>query len=267
MPYLAPKKRLGQNFLIDKSIVDNIILSAGQLENKSIIEIGGGTGNLTKYLLETNPKKLVVIEIDQDYNHILTKVLKSSRVETMLINQDILSTDISNYFSEPPIIFGNLPYNISTKILSKLLIPVNEKRNWEKLFLMFQLEVAKRIVAPPNTKDYGRLSLFSQFYSHPTIEFQISKKSFFPQPKVESALVKFEYNDQYYKKFNNKLFSEIIKMSFQGRRKMLKNSLKNKYDDICSILETCGIAEDCRAETLSLDQFCTITDKLDEKLA
>ena len=130
---------------------------------------------------------------------------------------------------------------------------------------MFQLEVAKRIVALPNTKDYGRLSLFSQFYSHPSIEFEISKKSFYPAPKVQSALIKFEYNDQYYKKFNNKLFLDLIKMSFQGRRKMLKNSLKKKYDNVSSVLKKCGIFENCRAENLTLKQFCKIAHKLEKK--
>ena len=97
--------------------------------------------------------------------------MQSSSVKTTLISEDILKTDIYSYFSEPPVIFGNLPYNISTKILAKLLTPSNDKNKWEKLFLMFQLEVANRIVAKPNTKQYGRLSLFSQFYSFPSLEF------------------------------------------------------------------------------------------------
>ena len=137
-----------------ETIIEKIISSAGQLENKCIVEIGGGSGNLTKYLLEAKPKKLLVIEIDKDYIKILKEILKSKNVETLLISDDVLHTDIYSYFSEPPVIFGNLPYNISTKILAKLLVPADRKKNWEKLLLMFQLEVANRIVAEPNTKQY-----------------------------------------------------------------------------------------------------------------
>ena len=129
MQKINPKKKFGQNFLTDRSIVEKIILSAGDIENKSIIEIGGGSGNLTKYLLKAKPKKLLVIEIDKDYNNILNKVLENSSVETKLISDDVLNTDIYSYFSEPPVIFGNLPYNISTKILARLLTEKNGAPN------------------------------------------------------------------------------------------------------------------------------------------
>ena len=194
MYQIFPKKRFGQNFLIDESIVEKIIFAAGNLENKSILEIGGGSGNLTKHLLKVKPKKLSVIEIDKDYSEILSRILDNNSIETELISKDVLHTDIFSSFSEPIIVFGNLPYNISTQILAKLLIEANGKNKWDKLLLMFQLEVARRIVAKPNTKEYGRLSLFSQFYSSPSLQFQISKNAFFPVPKVESALVKFQKN-------------------------------------------------------------------------
>ena len=264
MHEISPKKKFGQNFLTDKSVVERIISSAGQLENKTILEIGGGSGNLTKYLMKAKPKRLLVVEIDKDYIEILKGVLKSKNVETLLISKDILHTDIYSYFSEPPIIFGNLPYNISTKILAKLLVPADRKKGWEKLLLMFQLEVANRIVAAPNTKQYGRLSLFSQFYSNPSLEFQIPKTSFFPIPKVESALVKFQSNFNNNDKYNGVLFQEIIKKSFQGRRKMIKNTLKNSYKDISTIMKTCNIPENSRPENISLQQFCSLTKELEK---
>ena len=264
MHEIAPKKKFGQNFLTDKSVVERIISSAGQLENKTILEIGGGSGNLTKYLMKAKPKRLLVIEIDKDYIEILKGILKSKNVETLLISKDILHTDIYSYFSEPPVIFGNLPYNISTKILAKLLVPADRKKGWEKLLLMFQLEVANRIVAAPNTKQYGRLSLFSQFYSNPSLEFQIPKTSFFPIPKVESALVKFQSNSNNKDEYNGVLFQEIIKKSFQGRRKMIKNTLKNSYKDISTIMKTCNIPENSRPENISLQQFCSLTKELEK---
>ena len=263
MPEIAPKKKFGQNFLIDQTVLERIITSAGSLENKSILEIGGGSGNLTKHLLEAKPKKILVIEIDKDYIYPLKNILKSESIETKLISHDILDTDIYSFFSEPPVIFGNLPYNISTKILTKLLAPENGKVKWEALLLMFQLEVANRIVAKPNTKQYGRLSLFSQFYSSPSLQFQISKTSFYPVPKVESALVKFERNNKNHNKFNGILFQEIIRKSFQGRRKLIKNTLKTSYRDISTIMSTCDIPSDSRPENVTLQQFCSLTEAIE----
>ena len=264
MHKIAPKKKFGQNFLTDQSVIERIVSSAGQLENKSILEIGGGSGNLTKHLINAKPKHLVVIEIDKDYVKILGKILQSSSVKTQLISEDILKTDIYSYFSEPPLIFGNLPYNVSTKILAKLLAPSNDTNKWENLFLMFQLEVANRIVAKPNTKQYGRLSLFSQFYSFPSLEFQISKNSFFPIPKVESALVKFQRNCKYHHNHNSALFRDIIKKSFQGRRKMIKNTLKTTYKNIIELMEISKIPENSRPENITLQQFCHLTDTIDK---
>ena len=264
MHKIAPKKKFGQNFLTDQSVIERIVSIAGQLENKSILEIGGGSGNLTKHLIKAKPKNLVVVEIDKDYVETLSKILQSSSVKTTLISEDILKTDIYRYFSEPPVIFGNLPYNISTKILAKLLTPSNDESEWEKLFLMFQLEVANRIVAKPNTKQYGRLSLFSQFYSFPSLELQIPKTSFFPIPKVESALVKFQNNYKYYHKHNGALFRDIIKESFQGRRKMIKNTLKTNYKNIIELLAISDIPENSRPENITLRQFCHLTDAIDK---
>ena len=264
MHKIVPKKKFGQNFLTDQSVIERIVSTAGQLENKSILEIGGGSGNLTKHLIKAKPKDLIVVEIDKDYVEILGKILQSSSVKTKLISENILKTDIYSYFSEPPVIFGNLPYNISTKILAKLLAPSNDKNKWEKLFLMFQLEVANRIVAKPNTKQYGRLSLFSQFYSFPSLEFQIPKTSFFPIPKVESALVKFQSNYKYYHKHNGVFFRDIIKKSFQGRRKMIKNTLKTSYKNIIELMAISDIPENSRAENITLQQFCHLTDAIDK---
>ncbi len=264
MHKIPPKKKFGQNFLTDQSVIERIVSTAGQLENKSILEIGGGSGNLTKHLIRAKPKNLLVVEIDKDYVEILSKILKSSNVKTTLISEDILETDFYSYFSEPPVIFGNLPYNISTKILAKLLTPLNHKNKWEELFLMFQLEVANRIVATPNTKQYGRLSLFSQFYSYPSLEFQIPKTAFFPIPKVESALVKFQRNDKNYYEYNSVIFKDIINRSFQGRRKMLKNTLKTSYNNIYKIMEMCNIPENSRPENITLKQFCQLADAIDK---
>ena len=147
---------------------------------------------------------------------------------------------------------------------AKLLTEGNDQNKWDKLLLMFQLEVANRIVAKPDTKQYGRLSLFSQFYSRPSLEFQISKNCFFPVPKVESALVKFEDNFQQGTHYNGELFQDIIRKSFQGRRKMLRNTLKNIYGDISNIMTLCQIPENSRPENITLKQYCELTTVIEQ---
>ena len=158
---ILPKKRYGQNFLTDKNIINNIVELSGDIENRDVLEIGGGTGNLTKRLLKENPRKLVVLEIDKDLIPTLQKIGHSKHKNIEIICEDILKFNILDHFKQPPIIVGNLPYNTSTKILANLLKPW--PLTWERLVLMFQIEVARRIVSQPNSKSYGRLSLLSQF--------------------------------------------------------------------------------------------------------
>ena len=253
---LISKKSLGQNFLASEKLI-NLIVDTGNINNgDTVLEVGPGKGALTQKILEKKPKKLIVIEKDAR----LVKILKEKFENKInIINKDMLNVSYEDYFTNNLIIFGNLPYNISTKILTNLLAPKSGKGKWEILLLMFQLEVANRIVAMPNTKQYGRLSLFSQFYSCPSFQFQISKTSFFPVPKVESALVKFQRNNKNDNKYNSELFQEIIRKSFQGRRKLIKNTLKTSYSDISAIMEICNIPHDSRPENVTLEQFCELT--------
>ena len=252
---IKAKKSLGQNFLIDPIILNKIV-DLVNIQNKAVLEIGPGTGNLTHHILKKKPKKLIVIEKD---NVLAFNLQNKFNEQINIINEDVLEVDEHLLCNERLTVFGNLPYNISTKILAKLLTEANGKNKWNKLLLMFQLEVANRIVAKPDTKQYGRLSLFSQFYSHPSLEFLISKNSFFPVPKVESALVKFENNFQNNAHYNSVLFQDIIRKSFQGRRKMLRNTLKNSYRDISYIMKLCKIPENSRPENITLKQFCELT--------
>ncbi|MDC3067797.1 16S rRNA (adenine(1518)-N(6)/adenine(1519)-N(6))-dimethyltransferase RsmA [Paracoccaceae bacterium] len=260
------KKKFGQNFITDQTVLYKILNIAGKLENKNVLEIGGGTGNLTKYLLHAKPKSLLVIEIDKECITSLERILNHKNQKTKLVHGNFLNIDISNYFTTPPVIFGNLPYNVSTKILTKLLMPANKKPFWDELLLMFQLEVAKRIVALPNTKEYGRLSLFAQFYSKPAIEMEISEESFFPRPKVRSALVRFKHCNDYMTNYDNDLFEKIIKKSFQERRKKIKNTLKSEHENILSILAKCNISGESRAENISIQQYCDLTKALEETI-
>ena len=157
---IIPKKSLGQNFLTDQNIIDKIIETV-EIKNKSILEIGPGTGNLTKNILKKNPKKILVIEKDNNLAEILKEKLD---LKLKIINEDILSMDENNLDKDILTVFGNLPYNISTEILCKWILNIKNNKFWfDNLILMFQKEVANRIVANFNTKNYGRLSIISNW--------------------------------------------------------------------------------------------------------
>ena len=187
---LKLKKSLGQNFLIDKNIINKII-SLVEIQGKSILEIGPGSGNLTESIVKKEPKKLDLIEKDYRFCEILKKkfnFLKNCKI----INNDILYFDLNNYINKDTIVFGNLPYNVSTQILAKFISIDLWPPFYSKIIFMFQKEVADRILAKRNTKQYGRISVLVNFKLEAINHFNISKKSFFPVPKVDSTIIVFK---------------------------------------------------------------------------
>ena len=255
---IFPKKRYGQNFLQDHNIINNIIELSGGLKDKDVLEIGGGTGNLTRQIIKENPKKLIVVEVDNDLVAKLRELEHLNQQNVKIVCGDILEFNIMKHFEQPPIIVGNLPYNISTKILTNLLM--SSPPAWTQLILMFQMEVAERIIAKPNSKKFGRLSVLAQYCSIPSIKIKISNKVFFPTPKVKSAVVVFNKRENYKKKISSDLFFVIVKKCFSQRRKKVINSLKNLYPSILSILEECNIDPNSRAENLSVEDFQRLTE-------
>ena len=260
---ILPKKRYSQNFLQDKNIINNIIALSGGLKDKNVLEIGGGTGNLTRRIIKEKPKKLIVVEVDNDLITPLRKLEYLNQQNVKVIWGDILEFNIMQHFLKPPIIIGNLPYNISTKILTNLLS--SSSQAWNQLILMFQMEVAERIIAKPNSKKFGRLSVLAQYYSIPSIKIRISNKVFFPTPKVKSAVVVFNKRKHYKKKINSDLFFLVVKRCFSQRRKKIINSLKTFYPYISTILEECHIDPDCRAENLSVQDYVRLTEVIQRK--
>jgi 16S rRNA (adenine1518-N6/adenine1519-N6)-dimethyltransferase len=183
---IKAKKSLGQNFLIDKNIIEKIIDSV-EIEGKSILEIGPGTGNLTKNILEKKPKKLIVIEKDNE----LAKLLNKDFGEKIkIINDDVLKVDENKLDSNVLTVFGNLPYNISTEILCSWILNIKNNNFWfNSLILMFQKEVADRIIAEFNTKNYGRLSILSNWKLDIVKICDVKPSSFSPKPKIESSVL------------------------------------------------------------------------------
>ena len=187
---IKPKKSLGQNFLIDNNILNKIIKLA-EIENADVVEIGPGTGNLTKKIIEQKPKKLILIEKDQTLSGNLKKNFKRHN-SIKIFNEDILKFDLEKYINTNSIIVGNLPYNISSQILVKLIKFERWLPKYKKLILMFQKEVADKILAKYNTSNYGRLSVLRASRLKVTSNFNVSPNSFWPVPKVKSTVVVFE---------------------------------------------------------------------------
>ena len=204
------KKSLGQNFLIDSEILE-IIINTIDIKNKSILEVGPGTGNLTSYILKKNPKKVLVIEKDDE----LAKNLQFKyNNQINIINKDILNIDEKYLFKEKAIVFGNLPYNISTEILCKWIINSSDNFWFEALVLMFQKEVADRIVANFNSSNYGRLSILANWKLNINKVIDIKPNSFKPKPKVDSSLLFFTPKKEFYKIKDPKNLEKITRIFF-----------------------------------------------------
>ena len=223
---IKAKKSLGQNFLIDKNIIKSIVNVGDVKKNNVILEVGPGTGNLTEYILKKNPKKIFVIEKDSNLVNLLNGKF-SDKIN--ILNEDILKFDLNNISKEKIIIFGNLPYNISTKILTQWITTPEKFKCYKKLILMFQKEVADRILAKTNSRNYGRLSIISNWRLNIKKEFNISPQCFFPKPKVDSTLLSFVPKKEFYYIKNPENLEKITRIFFNQRRKMIKNPLKQIF--------------------------------------
>tara|TARA_B100001250_G_C19659050_1_gene726205 strand:- start:244 stop:1035 length:792 start_codon:yes stop_codon:yes gene_type:complete len=223
-----PKKSLGQNFLVDKNII-NLIVDLGQInENDIIIEVGPGTGNLTNKIISKNPKKIILIEKDF---YLANELKKKYGNKIELINEDILKIDDNNFHHEKMIVFGNLPYNISTQILVKWIKIKNLEKKFKCLILMFQKEVADRIIANTNSKNYGRLSIFSKWKMEIKKIKEINPDSFNPSPKVKSTILIFKPKKNFFELKNSENLEKITNIFFNQRRKMIKNPINKIFNN------------------------------------
>ena len=243
-----PKKSLGQNFLVNEKIL-NLIADLGKINsNDIVIEVGPGTGNLTEKILKKKPKKLIVVEKDKNLSLILKKKFNSS-VE--IINENILNYNQEIYYKKKIIIFGNLPYNISTQILTSW-IKINNLNNFCKRFiLMFQKEVADRILAEYNSKNYGRLSIISSWKMDIEKIIDINPDCFFPAPKVKSSLLILVPKNKYYKLNNPKNLEHITNIFFNQRRKMIKKPLKFLFKNYEKVAEELSLDLNLRPQNLT----------------
>ena len=257
---IKPKKSLGQNFLIDQKIIDKII-NIVEIKDKSILEIGPGTGNLTKNILEKNPKKLIVIEKDND----LAKSLKKNLEDNVkIINDDVLKIDETKLDADVLTVFGNLPYNISTEILCNWILNIKNKNFWfENLVLMFQKEVADRIIANFNTKNYGRLSILSNWKLKIEKICDVQPSSFFPKPKIDSSVLLLKPKLNFFPLTNPKNLEKLTRIFFMHRRKMLKKSYNLLFNGNLNIANKLNIDLNLRPQNLSFETYYKLSEEYD----
>jgi len=257
---IKAKKSLGQNFLIDRNILEKIA-SVSPIENKTILEIGPGTGNLTSFILKKNPKKIIVIEKDDD----LSKSLKENfKDQVKIINDDILNIDENSLFDEKVTVFGNLPYNISTEILSRWIINLKDNFWFDHLILMFQKEVAERIISAFNKSTYGRLSILANWKLNVKKICDIKPESFSPRPKIDSSLLFFTPKKNFYKFKNPKNLEKVTRIFFSQRRKMLKKPFNQLFNGDKKIIDKLKIDLNLRPQNLDFDTYYQLTSEYEK---
>ncbi len=248
---IKAKKSLGQNFLIDKNILEKIINTAN-IENKIVLEIGPGTGNLTSYILKKKPKQLFVIEKDNKLAANLENIFNN---KITIINHDVLKIDETTLFKEKVTVFGNLPYNISTEILCKWINNLKNNIWFECLVLMFQKEVAERIIADFNTSNYGRLSIICNWRLNIKKICDIKPGSFSPKPKIDSSLLYFYPKTNFVRINNPNNLEKITRVFFNQRRKMLKKPFNQLFNGNQKVIDKLNIDLQLRPHNLSFDTY------------
>ena len=249
--FIKTKKSLGQNFLIDREVLEKIV-SITDITNKDVLEIGPGSGNLTTYILKKKPKKLYVVEKDDDLA-ILLKEKFDTEIE--IINDDILKVSESNISEQKLSVFGNLPYNISTEILSKWILNIGSNFWFDSLVLMFQKEVADRIISEFNNSNYGRLSILSSWKLNVKKILDIKPQSFSPRPKIDSSLLLFTPKENFFKLKDPKNLEKITRIFFSQRRKMLKKPFNQVFDNGKEVAEKFGIDLNLRPQNLEPEVY------------
>lgn len=255
---LIAKKSLGQNFLLDLNLTARIARAAGDLTGCDVLEVGPGPGGLTRGLLAEGARRVLAIEKDERCLPALAEIAAAYPGRLEVLNADALEVDALAHLTPPVRVIANLPYNVGTELLVRWLTPKSWPPYWQTLTLMFQKEVAERIVAKPGSKAYGRLALLAQWRCDARIVLTLPPEAFTPPPKIHSAVVLLTALPEPRFPANPAILSQIVAAGFNQRRKMLRASLKGVAPNIESLLEGSGIAPTARAEEIDLERFCTL---------
>ena len=255
---LAAKKALGQNFLLDLNLTAKIARSAGDLTQSDVLEVGPGPGGLTRALLAEGARHVLAVEKDERCLPALAEIAAAWPGRVEVVHGDALEVDAAARLTPPIRVVANLPYNVGTELLTGWLTPPVWPPFWQSLTLMFQKEVAERIVARPGTKAYGRLALLAQWRCEARIVMVLPPEAFTPAPKVHSAVVQLTALPAPLFPADAKVLNRIVAAGFNQRRKMLRASLKGLRPDIEAMLEGVGIPPTARAEEIGLERFCAL---------
>ena len=259
---LDAKKSLGQNFLLDLNLTSKIARLAGDISGHDVLEVGPGPGGLTRGLLAAGARRVVALEKDPRCMAALSEISAAYPGRLDVFNADALEFDMRGQLTGPVRVVANLPYNVGTELLVRWLTPKDWPPFWSSLTLMFQKEVAERIIAKPGTKAYGRLGILAQWKSTPSVVMELPPEAFTPPPKVHSAVVHLEALAQPRFPAPAGLLSSTVAMAFNQRRKMLRSSLKSAAPDIETALRDAGLEPTARAEEISLEGFCALARRL-----
>ena len=258
---IRAKKSLGQNFLIDTNILKKIV-SVTNIENKYILEVGPGTGNLTSHILKKSPRNLLVVEKDEYLSESLKKKFED---RIIIINKDILDIDEKKLYKEKLIVFGNLPFNISTEILAKWILNLDDKSFWfEYLILMFQKEVADRIISKFNSSKYGRLTILANWKLDIVKICDIKAGSFSPRPKINSSLLFIKPKKNFYKLQNSKNLEKITRVFFNQRRKKIKTPYNILFKGNVNVIRNLRIDLNLRPHNLKEEIYYELTQEYEK---
>lgn len=263
---LVPKKSLGQNFILDLNLTSRIAHTAGNLKDCHVIEVGPGPGGLSRAILAAGARHLTVIERDHRCIEALKEIQRHYPDRLTIKEDDALNVDYHSLIEkgEQVKLLANLPYNVATPLLIGWLKSDPWPPWFASMTLMFQREVAERIIAKPTDKQYGRLGVLAGWRTYANIMFDIPPQAFTPPPKVTSSVVHFSPVAEPLATSAD-LLERITAAAFQQRRKMMRASLKNHFSDPVTILETAGIEPTARAETLSIENFVALANALDDQ--
>ena len=250
---LKPKKSLGQNFLLDKNIINKIIHAAKIEPCDVVLEIGPGTGNLTEFIVSHKPKKIYLIEKDENLANALEKKYLN---KINIIKKDILKIPLEFYSRKKFLILGNLPYNISTKILSEFCL--NKKLDVSKMILMFQKEVADRILANVNSKNYSRITILSNWKFNIKKVTDVKPNSFFPKPKIHSTVLEFVPKKKFHEIKDPKNLEKITKVFFSQRRKMIKKPINILFKNFQFNYKKFNIKSTDRPQNIDVGKYLEI---------
>ncbi|SLN64971.1 Ribosomal RNA small subunit methyltransferase A [Aquimixticola soesokkakensis] len=255
---LVAKKSLGQNFLLDLNLTSKIARQAGDLTQCDVLEVGPGPGGLTRGLLAEGARRVLAVEKDSRAMAPLAEIAAAYPDRLEVVNADALAIDPLERLTAPVRIVANLPYNIGTELLVRWLTPAQWPPYWASLTLMFQREVAQRIVAQPGSKTYGRLAILSQWRTDARIVMELPPEAFSPPPKIHSAVVHFTALPAPRFEADAKTLERIVAQGFNQRRKMLRASLKGATLDLEDKLIAAGIKPTQRAEEVGLESWCAL---------